>query len=94
MSRNITNYIQKIWTELSNMVIFCTNIRIRFRYILYLNILGSYTSKPNSSILRRTQLKSTHNFIIFKQSLIKKNDTRKEQPVPKWITNVHAYLIL
>ena len=26
------------WTELDNMVIFATNIRIRFRYICYLDI--------------------------------------------------------
>ena len=34
MSHNITNCIQKIWTELS----FDTNIRIRLRYICYLDI--------------------------------------------------------
>ena len=44
MSRNITNCIQKIWTESGNMLIFGTNIRIRFRYICYLDILGSCTS--------------------------------------------------
>ena len=57
MSNNITNCIQKIWTESDNMVIFGTNIRTRFRYICYLDILGSFTSKPNSSKLRKIPLK-------------------------------------
>ena len=38
MSRNITNCIQKAWTESGNMIIFCINIRTRFRYICYLDI--------------------------------------------------------
>ena len=38
MSRNITNCIQKTWTESGNMVIFGTNIRTRFKYIYYLDI--------------------------------------------------------
>ena len=39
MSRNITNCIQKTWTESSNMVIFGTNIQTGFIYIFYLDIL-------------------------------------------------------
>ena len=38
MDHNITNCIQKTWTELCNMVIFCTNIRTRIRYSYYLDI--------------------------------------------------------
>ena len=38
MSCNITNCIQKTWTKLDNMVIFCTNTQTRFRYIYYLYI--------------------------------------------------------
>ena len=38
MNRNITNCIQKTWTESVNMIIFGTNIRTRFRYICYLDI--------------------------------------------------------
>ena len=38
MNRNTTNCIQKTWTESGNIVIFGTNIRIRFRYICYLDI--------------------------------------------------------
>ena len=38
MSHNITNCIQKTWTESGNMVIFGTNIQIRLRYICYLDI--------------------------------------------------------
>ena len=40
MDRNIINYIQKIWTESGNMVIFGTNIRTHFKYICYLDIFG------------------------------------------------------
>ena len=38
MYHNITNDIQKTWTESGNMTIFFTNIRIRFKYIGYLDI--------------------------------------------------------
>ena len=38
MSCNITNCIQKSWTESGNMVIFGTNIQIGFRYICCLDI--------------------------------------------------------
>ena len=38
MDHNITNCIQKTWTESVNMIIFGTNIRTRFRYICYLDI--------------------------------------------------------
>ncbi|WZY90903.1 hypothetical protein YC2023_047638 [Brassica napus] len=44
--------------ESDNMVIFGTNIQTRFKYIGYLDILGSYTSEPNSSRLKRIQLKT------------------------------------
>ena len=46
MCRNLINCIQKIYTELGNVVIFGTNIQTRFRYIWYLDILGFYTSEP------------------------------------------------
>ena len=38
MRRNILNCIQKTWTKSGNMIIFGTNIQIRFRYISYLDI--------------------------------------------------------
>ena len=58
MSHNITNCIQKTRIESGNMIIFGTNIRTRFRYICYLDTLGSYTSKPNSSKPIKTSLKT------------------------------------
>ena len=58
MNRNITYCIQKTCTESGNMVIFGTNIRTYFRYICYLDILCSYTSEPNSSKPKMTQLKT------------------------------------
>ena len=38
MDPNITDCIRKTLTESDNMVIFGTNIQIRFRYICYLDI--------------------------------------------------------
>ena len=59
------------------MVIFGTNIQTRFKYIGYLDILGSYTSEPNS---KGFNSKPTHKFIIFKEWVIlKQNKTIPER---------------
>ena len=55
---NIPNCIQKILTESDNIVIFCTNIRIRFRYICYLDIFRFLYIRTE---LIQTQNDSTQN---------------------------------
>ena len=58
MDRNITNCIQKTWTESSNMIIFGTNIRTHFRYICYLDIYRLIYIKTE---LIQTQKNTTQN---------------------------------
>ena len=73
VSCNITNNIQKTWTESYNMVVFGSNIQTRFRYICYLDIFRFLYIITKFIQTQNDPTQNPHiKFIIFKRGIISK----------------------